>query len=110
EVPSGLGAEAPTATPSGERSREDAGRLPVTVLYIDDSASNREVIGRFAETLSDIQMLVAADGATGLTLAAHRRPDLILLDLNLPDLGGEEVLRELKRDPTTADIPVVITT
>jgi DNA-binding response OmpR family regulator len=51
--------------------------------------------------------IIASDGNTALR-ETHARPDLILLDLGLPDLSGAEVLRRLKRDPETAQIPVVI--
>jgi DNA-binding response OmpR family regulator len=54
------------------------------------------------------RLLVAPDGETGLRLAVAERPDLVLLDLHLPDLPGDEVLRELRLDARTRSIPVVV--
>ena len=53
-------------------------------------------------------MLAAADGRSGLELARDRRPDLVLLDLHLPDISGEEVLDELRTRRETRDTPVVV--
>jgi CheY-like chemotaxis protein len=53
---------------------------------------------------------VADDGATGLRLAAERRPDLLFLDVHLPDIEGTEVLARLRADPATTAIPVVFLT
>jgi CheY-like chemotaxis protein len=47
-------------------------------------------------------------GSLGVTLARDHRPDLIFLDLNLPDMGGQELLGRLSADPRTADLPVVV--
>jgi DNA-binding response OmpR family regulator len=47
-------------------------------------------------------------GSRGLELARHHRPDLIILDLNLPDLSGDQILSELKQDPTLQHIPVIM--
>ena len=55
-----------------------------------------------------IALLTATDGRAGLDLARARRPDLILLDLNLPELSGAEVLAALRDDPATRSIPVVV--
>jgi CheY-like chemotaxis protein len=55
-----------------------------------------------------INLLSAADGELGLQLAREHHPDLVLLDLHLPGMTGREVLEELKQDPGTRDIPVVI--
>jgi CheY-like chemotaxis protein len=55
----------------------------------------------------DLRLLTSSDGALGLSLARAHLPAIVLLDLNLPTLGGVEVLRELRRDPRTAGIPVI---
>jgi signal transduction histidine kinase/DNA-binding response OmpR family regulator len=78
------------------------------VLYVDDDQMTTDLVRRILAGQPDLTLRIAADGATALSLAAERRPDLVLLDLNLPDMGGDAVLRELRADPGTSTIPVVI--
>lgn len=78
-----------------------------TVLYIEDNASNMRLVERMLRR-PDIRLLSSVDGNRGLALAQEHRPDLILLDLNLPGLSGEEVLEQLRADPDLETIPVVI--
>ena len=80
-----------------------------TLLYIDDNASNQQVVRMLcASRRPHWRVLSAADGRTGLELARQTLPDVILLDLHLPDQHGETVLAELRRDPNTRSIPVII--
>jgi DNA-binding response OmpR family regulator len=76
------------------------------ILIVDDEDSVIGVVTYFLRRAGHTPM-IASDGETALR-EAHARPDLILLDLGLPDLSGAEVLRRLKRHPDTAPIPVVI--
>jgi PAS domain S-box-containing protein len=79
-----------------------------TVLYIEDNLSNlRLVRGILAHRLF-VNLLSGMDGASGLDLARRRQPDLILLDLHLPDMTGEQALDELAADARTCEIPVVV--
>ena len=78
------------------------------VLYIEDNPSNMALMKRIAESRSEVQLIGASSGRVGLDLARTRRPDLILLDLHLPDISGQEVLQRLQEDPETKAIPVVI--
>jgi CheY-like chemotaxis protein len=77
------------------------------VLYVEDNAANRAVMQAFFRLQSGWQLLLAADGASGLALAREQRPDAIVLDLQLPDLDGYEVLHALRTDPATAAIHVL---
>lgn len=81
---------------------------PALVLYIEDNVSNVRLMQRLLLDRPSITLLHAADGQIGLTLACARRPDLVLLDLHLPDVSGEEVLRQLGADPGLRHIPVVV--
>ncbi len=79
------------------------------ILFVEDESALQKTLGdilkqRGYETIS------ALDGETGLRLAESEKPDLILLDLILPRLHGLEVLKKLKSDPKTKDIPVIILT
>jgi CheY-like chemotaxis protein len=78
------------------------------VLYIEDDLVNFTLVERILEFRPALKLLHAARGETGVELAQIHRPKLILLDLNLPDMHGSEVLRRLQDDPATAQVPVVV--
>jgi len=78
------------------------------VLYIEDHAANVELIEHTLGQAGQVELVAAVSGETGLRLARETHPDLILLDLHLPDVSGEEVLVMLKQDPLTSSIPVVV--
>lgn len=79
------------------------------ILIVDDVATNR-IVYRARLAAAFYEPLLAADGASCLQLAVDARPDLILLDLSLPDMSGHDVLRHLRQDPRTRDIPVIVLT
>jgi signal transduction histidine kinase/CheY-like chemotaxis protein len=79
-----------------------------TLLYIEDNLSNLRLVERIIARLPGVKLIAAIRGRLGLDLAREHRPDLILLDLHLPDVPGDEVLRRLRQDPQTRDIPVVV--
>jgi len=78
------------------------------MLYIEDNLSNLTLIEQMLADQPDIELITAMQGKLGFELATKHAPDLILLDLHLPDLPGWEVLAQLKSDLTTAHIPVVV--
>ena len=78
-----------------------------TVLVVDDAPLNRKLI-RTILTMRKIRVIEAVDAEQALELIRKQRPDLVLMDLQLPGLNGLEATRVLKSDPETADIPVVI--
>ncbi|MGH2452491.1 MAG: response regulator [bacterium] len=97
----------------GEAGAQAAALPPVsrraaTVLYIEDNRSNLELVQRILARRREVTLLVAMQGQPGMEMAAARAPDLILLDLHLPDVPGEEVLRRLREAPQTRAIPVVV--
>ena len=83
---------------------------PVRVLYIEDNLANARLMTRICELRDHAVLEVAATGEEGLTKAAASAPDLILLDLHLPDMYGEEVLRALRTSDTTHESRIVIVT
>ena len=95
------GALVPAPVPS--RTRLDGARL----LCIEDNVYNVELVEEVVRA-AGAQFMSATEGRRGLKLAAESRPDLVLLDLNLPDLDGQEVLRLLRDDDATRVIPVVV--
>ena len=81
---------------------------PHVVLYIEDNAANLRLVERVFERRPDIRMISATRGLRGLDMAREHRPAVVLLDLHLPDIDGDEVLLRLRADELTEAIPVVI--
>jgi signal transduction histidine kinase/ActR/RegA family two-component response regulator len=79
-----------------------------TLLLVEDNLSNFQLVEQIFNGRTDVNLLGAMEGSLGLDLARHHHPDLVLLDLHLPGLTGEEVLEQLKGDPRTRDIPIVV--
>lgn len=80
-----------------------------TILIIDDSPSQ---IAHFSKLLekNGHEIMVAEDGASGVAMAKSAQPDLILMDVVMPELNGFQATRKLTQDPETKDIPVIIVT
>jgi PAS domain S-box-containing protein len=81
-----------------------------TVLYIEDNLSNLKLVESVIARRPEVRLLTAMQGRLGLDLARQHRPDLILLDFDLPDVKGDQILRMLRNDAATNDIPVVMLT
>lgn len=77
------------------------------VLYIEDNASNLRLMEKLLERFPQIRLHTANEAFLGLYRARTEQPDLVILDINLPGIDGFEALKVLKRDPATADIPVI---
>ncbi len=78
-----------------------------TVLYVEDNAANLMLVEQIIERLPTLRLITATDGYQGIELARAARPDVILMDINLPGIGGVEAMQILRSDPTTAKIPVL---
>lgn len=78
------------------------------VIYIEDNLSNLKLITRVFDELGDINLMTAMDASSGIVMVEEYLPDLVLLDLHLPDRHGYEVLRRLKANPRARTIPVII--
>ena len=81
---------------------------PLTVLYIEDNVANSRLMERALQTQGNIELVTAAQGSLALDLAPQLHPDLILLDLHLPDMPGEEVLQRLRATPALRDSVIVV--
>jgi CheY-like chemotaxis protein len=100
-----------TLIPPGWSARlEGRSDRPVTVLLIEDNPSNVELVERILTGLSDVRLVSVGRGRQGLETAARLRPDLILLDLHLPDISGQEFLRLLRADETIGSTSVIVLT
>jgi len=78
-----------------------------TIVYIEDDPVNILLLEQYVALTSDVQLLVARDGESGLELARRWMPNLILLDMQLPDMSGLDVLDRLRADPATSGLRVV---
>jgi signal transduction histidine kinase/CheY-like chemotaxis protein len=100
-------AAAATASPAARDSSGDA-RSRARILCIEDNPSNLELIEQIFARRPGTDLFTAAQGNLGCELAQRHAPDLILLDVNLPDAPGEQVLERLRADVRTRDIPVIV--
>ncbi len=80
---------------------------PARILVVDDEAPLRALLMRFLQ-LEHYDVISAAHGAEAITLVAEQQPDLVLLDVNMPVMSGIEALQQLKANPASRDVPVVV--
>jgi len=79
------------------------------VLYIEDNADNMMLVKRVL-LVEDYEVIEARNGTDGLAKAASELPDIIITDINLPDIDGYEITSRLKANPITANIPIIAMT
>jgi PAS domain S-box-containing protein len=79
-----------------------------TVLYVEDNLANLDLVHGLFARVGNVHVIPAVQGNLGIELAERYQPDLVLLDLHLPDMDGDEVLRRLRAGRRTADIPVIV--
>ena len=92
-------AYAPPPVPHGARLR--------TVLCVEDNPANLKLVEELIARRPDLRLLTAVNGTLGMEVARASRPEMILMDVNLPDISGIEVMKTLREDPATAHIPIV---
>jgi CheY-like chemotaxis protein len=85
----------------------DAGACQTVVLHVDDDATSRAFVRQVLALRDGVTLVEAASGNEGLVAAREHEPALILLDFHLPDVNGDEVLRQLRSDPSTSSTAVV---
>ena len=78
-----------------------------TLLYVEDNPANLKLVEQLIARRPDMRLLSARDGDLGIQLARSERPQVVLMDINLPGISGIEALKILRKDPATAHIPVV---
>ena len=79
----------------------------IKVLYVEDNDDNLYMLKMRLELLGDFEVLAAENGEKGCNVALAERPDIILMDLEMPVVDGWEATRRLKRSPQTRDIPII---
>ena len=101
-------AEAPRQQNLASTLEAEGGAAVCTVLHIEDNPSNLKLVSEVLTLRPQIKLISTLQGRSGLEMARQHRPDLILLDVHLPDMPGDVLLQELKADAHTCNIPVVI--
>jgi signal transduction histidine kinase/ActR/RegA family two-component response regulator len=107
-VPPTLAVPAQQAARASQPVRE--GGQSHLLLYIEDNPANLRLVEEIVRLRADLRLVSAPDARLGIDLARAHQPEIILMDLNLPGMGGLEALRVLRADPRTADIPVIALT
>ena len=83
--------------------------MSATILYIEDNCDNRLLVRRVLEA-EGYRVIDAEDGLAGMDFVQSETPDLVLMDINLPELDGYEVTKRLKQSPSMANVPVIAMT
>ncbi len=78
-----------------------------TLLYIEDNPGNLKLVAKIVARRPGMRLLTAMNGNSGIEIARVSRPEMILMDVNLPDISGFKALEILRSDPATAHIPVI---
>ena len=80
-----------------------------TVLYVEDNEFNRKIVRQLL-SVTTYRLLEAIDGEQGVAMAFDARPDLVLMDIQLPKLSGLDATRKIRQDPRTAHVPIIVVT
>ena len=80
-----------------------------TILYVEDNEFNRKIVRQLLVRTS-YRLIEATDGEAGVTTAREAAPDLVIMDVQLPKLSGLEATRQLRSDPATTGIPIIVIT
>ena len=83
--------------------------MPVKILVVDDSEDTRDMMAKLLE-LEQYSVITAVDGRAGLSIAADQQPDLIITDINMPNMNGIEMTRELRKQSEFARVPIMAIT
>jgi two-component system, cell cycle response regulator DivK len=87
--------------------QQNGSSIVIKILYVEDNDDNVYMLKMRLELLGDFEVLAAEDGEKGCEIALRERPDIILMDPEMPVIDGWEATRRLKGDPQTHDIPVI---
>jgi len=102
------GTAEPAPRRKGRSPARPASGTHVVVLHIEDNPSNASLVEQVLAKREEVHLVRAEEAGAGIELARHHRPDLVLLDMHLPDLPGDELLRRLKAMPDLAETKIVV--
>lgn len=81
--------------------------MTARILYVEDNPQNMDLVTRILKHVGGYEVLGAVNGLSGVDMAIQEKPDLIIMDINLPDISGLEATNRIKAHPDVANIPVV---
>lgn len=81
--------------------------MSARILYVEDNPQNMDLVCRILKHVGGYDVIGAIDGISGVDMAAQEHPDLIIMDINLPDISGLEATKRLKASPDTKSIPIL---
>jgi CheY-like chemotaxis protein len=85
--------------------------MPIdTVLLIDDNAEFKKVVSKALEALTDWHVLTGSNGHEALTILRHKHPDVILMDVSMPNMDGLQAIEKIRQDKKLAHIPIILIT
>lgn len=84
--------------------------MTFTILYVEDNPYSVRLMEMAFKRYSDYRLLIATNGQTGFEITLKQQPDLILMDINLPDITGWELTKKLRENPATQHIPIIAVT
>jgi PAS domain S-box-containing protein len=106
DLPDAVVHATPSSNDAGETVEAPAPSA-LTLVYVEDNALSRELMIQVVSALPGVRLFTASTGAEGISLAELHRPDLLVVDVNLPDFDGYEVLRRVRASSLVADVPVM---
>ena len=101
---------APQSQGDSHDDDENPGETDKTVLYIEDNPDSVQLMEAIIEQIGNIRLLTAENATIGYDLSTSKRPDLILMDINLPGMNGLQAFKRLQRTKETKNIPVIAVT
>lgn len=81
--------------------------MSARILYVEDNPQNMDLVCRILKHVGGYEVMGAVNGLTGVDMAIAEQPDLIIMDINLPDISGLEATNRIKAAPETATIPIL---
>ena len=96
--------------PVSTQRDEEFIQYSISIVYVEDDPINAHLLTAIIDKMTNHELVIATTGADGLRLVKEIRPDLIILDIGLPDMDGYELLREIRKDPECSDIPAIAVT
>lgn len=106
-TPASLPEETPPSQPEPAPIRREWAQVSGTVLYVEDGPVNVNVMRHVFDMLPGVELQLACDGQSALSMIQQQPPDLVLMDINLPDINGFTVLEQMKSDVRSAHIPAI---